>query len=188
MGIGESNQGSPTNQNFLEQKLCLMRRAINTRKLYVWGVYSRDVFSTNCWLQNMKFQFSCSGVVYCLKRPSMIFPCAPRISLPDPFSPLLHFSISFTFQWHSPSTLFSFYVCTYFSGLEGRPYMGGYISAQLWYCRRCLFISANPHFWRVVSFYKDLTFSRFCYPSISTCGLCLATFSSRARVAGNESW
>ena len=61
MGIGESNQGSPTNQNFLEQKLCLMRRAINTRKLYVWGVYSRDVFSTNCWLQNMKFQFSCSG-------------------------------------------------------------------------------------------------------------------------------
>ena len=33
-----------------------------------------------------------------MKRPSMIFPCAPRISLPDPFSPLLHFSISFTFQ------------------------------------------------------------------------------------------
>ena len=127
-------------------------------------------------------------MVYCLKRPSMIFPCAPRISFPDPFSPLLHFSISFTFQWHSPSTLFSFYVCTYFSGLVGRPYMGGYISAQLWYCRRCLFISANPHFWRVVSFYKDLTFSRFCYPSISTCGLCVATFSSRARVAGNESW
>ena len=127
-------------------------------------------------------------MVYCLKRPSMIFPCAPRISFPDPFSPLLHFSISFTFQWHSPSTPFSFYVCTYFSGLVGRPYMGGYISAQLWYCGRCLFISANPHFWRVVSFYKDLTFSRFCYPSISTCGLCVATFSSRARVAGNESW
>ena len=40
----------------------------------------------------------------------MIFPCAPRISLPDPFSPLLHFSISFTFQWHSPSSILFFFI------------------------------------------------------------------------------
>ena len=121
----------------------------------------------------------------------MIFPCAPRISLPDPFSPLLHFSISFTFQKPSLKHYYS-----------TKPSLGQGCECKCIWINVCSVVQiflTKKLFRSVVSFYllksfqalevlsfdRDLTFSRFCFPSISSCRFCLKHLFLYSK-AGNE--
>ena len=127
-----------------------------------------------------------------MKRPSMIFPCAPRISLPDPFSPLLHFSISFTFQKRLLLNIIILQCHPLDRAVNVNVSESIYVLLHRDFPHKKLFCSVVSFYLlksfqslEVLSFDRDLTFSRFCFPSISSCRFCLKHLFLYSK-AGNE--